>query len=246
MQFTSAGITDRGLNPHRLHNEDYYLIAEPLYIVADGLGGELAGEVASRMTVETFKQYFDDATRENGGSPQSELAVIERVIRRVNYTVHLEAQKPEFRNMGSTLTVLYFMNAHALIGHVGDSKIFLYRQGKVSQLTHDHSMVQQMVDKGVITAEKAKTHPMRNVLLNCIAHKPEVEIFTSMQEVQNDDRFLLCSDGVSEYLWPEDLKNIFELGLSPKETCQVIRRQVLKHGAMDNLTAIVVFVQDSD
>jgi protein phosphatase len=242
MILRNASLTDRGLNPNRLHNEDCLMVAEPLFIVADGLGGELAGEVASKMTVEKFKDYFDEATRGNGITPESELVVIERVIKKVNQVVHLESQKPEFHNMGSTLSVLYILDKTALIGHVGDSKIFLYRQGRVEQLTKDQSMVQQMIDKGVITPEQAKRHPMRNVLLSCIAHKPDIEVFCRLVNLQPDDRILLCSDGVSEYVWPDDLVQLFNENPSPEEACDIIRKKVMDGGAMDNLTAIIVAV----
>lgn len=242
MILRSAGMTDRGLNPNRLHNEDSLMIAEPLFIVADGLGGELAGEVASKMTVEKFKEYFDEATRENGASPASEIAVIERVIKKVNQVVHLESQKPEYRNMGSTLSVLYVMGNNGLIGHVGDSKIYLYRKGTVRQLTYDQSMVQQMIDKGVITPEQARRHPMRNVLLSCIAHKSDIEVFSVLIELEKDDRLLLCSDGVSEYVWPDDLVKLFDGNPSPEDACEIIRKKVMDGGAMDNLTAIIVAV----
>ncbi len=242
MILRSASVTDRGLNPNRLNNEDSFLIAEPLFIVADGLGGELAGEIASKMTVEKFRDFFDEATRENGITSQGELAVIERVIKKVNQIVHLEAQKPEFHNMGSTLSVLYILGQTGLIGHVGDSKIFLYRDESIEQLSRDQSMVQQMIDKGVITPEQAKRHPMRNVLLGCIAHKPEIDVFLRMVELKPGDRLLLCSDGVSEYVWPDELVRIFTNNPTPEETCDILRKKVLEGGAMDNLTAIVVAV----
>lgn len=242
MNLRSASITDRGLNPNRLNNEDSYLSADPLFIVADGLGGELAGEIASRMTVEKFKEFFDEATRENGLSPESELGVIERVIKKVNQVVHLEAQKPEYKNMGSTLSVFYVMNNTGLIGHVGDSKIFLIRDNKAEQLTKDQSMVQQMIDKGVISPEQAKRHPMRNVLLSCIAHKSDIEVYCRPVDLKPSDIIVLCSDGVSEYVWPADLVRIISANPAPQDACDVIRKKVMDGGAMDNLTAIVIAV----
>ncbi|MBL7996742.1 serine/threonine-protein phosphatase [bacterium] len=242
MQLRVASITDRGLNPNRTHNEDSLLVAEPLFIVADGLGGELAGEVASHMTIEKFKEFFEDATRENGLTPEGELKVLERVVKRVNSVVHEEAQKPEFRNMGSTLSILYFYMDELLIGHVGDSKIIRARKGLVEQLTKDQSIVQQMIDKGVITPEQARRHPMRNVLLSCIAHKPDVDVFTRETNVQNGDFYLICSDGVSEYLTHDKIKELSESGQSPEEVCLAIKNVVFDGGAMDNMTAIVIFV----
>ena len=242
MKLRVASITDRGLNPNRTHNEDSLLVADPLFIVADGLGGELAGEVASHMAIEKFKDFFEDATRENGLSPAGELKVLERVVKRVNAVVHEEAQKPEFRNMGSTLSILYFYMGETLIGHVGDSKIFRVRDGAVEQLTRDQSIVQQMIDKGVITQEQARRHPMRNVLLSCIAHKPDVDVFTKEGNVQSGDFYLLCSDGVSEYVTQDKIKELVSSGLAPEEICQAIKDVVYNGGAMDNLTAIVIFV----
>jgi len=245
MTFKIASVTDRGLNPNRHHNEDSFLVKEPLFIVADGLGGELAGEVASHMTVDKFKDFFEDATRDNGLSPSGELAVMERAIKRVNRAVYDEAQKDEYRNMGSTLSVLYFYLDRALIGHVGDSKVYRVRQGKVEQLTRDHSMVQQMIDKGVISPEQARRHPMRNVLISCIAHKPDVEVFTNESEVRSGDFYLLCSDGVSEYVTHDILAALVDSGKTPDEVCQTIKEIVYQGGAMDNLTAIAILVEQA-
>lgn len=242
MQLRVASITDQGLNPSRTHNEDSLLVADPLFIVADGLGGELAGEVASHLTIEKFKEFFEDATRENGLTPAGELNVLERVVKRVNIVVHEEAQKPEFRNMGSTLSILYFYMGETLIGHVGDSKIFRVRKGTVEQLTKDQSIVQQMIEKGVITPEQARRHPMRNVLLSCIAHKPDVDVYTRELNVENGDFYLICSDGVSEYVTQDKIKELSESGSSPEEICQAIKNIVYNGGAMDNMTAIVIFV----
>lgn len=237
-----ASITDRGLNPNRHHNEDSLLVAEPLFIVADGLGGELAGEVASHMTVEKFNDFFKDATRENGLSTRGELSVIERVIKKVNYLVYQEAQKPEYKNMGSTLSVLYFYMNRALVGHVGDSKIYRSRNGKVDQMSKDQSIVQQMIDKGVITPEQARRHPMRNVLISCIAHKPDIDVYTKEAEIQEGDFYLLCSDGVSEYVTMDMIAELSSSGKSPEDICQTIKEIAYTGGAMDNLTAICVFV----
>lgn len=246
MHLRVASITDRGLNPNRLHNEDSLLLAEPLFIVADGLGGELAGEVASRMTIEKFREFFEDATRDNGLTPQGELAVLERVVKRVNTAVHAEAQKAEYRNMGSTLSILYFYLNEALIGHVGDSKIFRVRNGASEQLTKDQSIVQQMIDKGVITPEQARRHPMRNVLMSCIAHKPDLDVFTKDLDVREGDFYLICSDGVSEYVAQDTIREWIAGGLTPEAICGNIKDTVYAGGAMDNLTAIVIYVDQLD
>ena len=242
MPLRAASITDRGLNPNRTHNEDSLLVADPLFVVADGLGGELAGEVASQLTIEKFKEYFKDATRGDGLSAESELAVLERVVKRVNSAVHAEAQKPEYRNMGSTLSILYFYVGRALISHVGDSKIFRVRSGVTQQLTRDQSIVQQMIDKGVITPEQARRHPMRNVLLSCIAHKPDVDVFVQDLDVQPGDFYVLCSDGVSEYVSQEMILDLSRSGKPPETICEQIKETVYAGGAMDNLTAIVIYV----
>jgi protein phosphatase len=244
MKFRIASITDRGLNPNRPHNEDSLLVAAPLFIVADGLGGELAGEVASHMTIEKFKDYFDDATRENGLTPSGELQIVERVFKRVNSDVYEEAQKPEYRNMGSTLSVLYFYAGRALIGHVGDSKVYRVRDGRGEQLTRDQSIVQQMVEKGIISVEQARRHPMRNVLLSCIAHKPDIEVFTLEADVRRGDFYLLCSDGVAEYVSIVEITRMASSDLPPDRICERIKEIVYAGGAMDNLTAIAVYVDE--
>ncbi|MBL7959678.1 hypothetical protein JNL27_05495, partial [bacterium] len=115
-------------------------------------------------------------------------------------------------------------------------------KGLVEQLTKDQSIVQQMIEKGVITPEQARRHPMRNVLLSCIAHKPDVDVFTRESDVMNGDFYLICSDGVSEYLTHDKIKELSESGQSPEEVCLAIKTVVFDGGAMDNMTAIVIFV----
>ncbi|MCB0832050.1 MAG: serine/threonine-protein phosphatase [Bacteroidetes bacterium] len=246
MKLRVASISDRGLNPNRTHNEDSYLVADPLFIVADGLGGELAGEVASNMTIEKFKDFFEDATRENGLSAPSELKTLEKSVKRVNAVVHSEAQKPEYHNMGSTLSILYFFQQHSLVGHVGDSKIYRVRNDEFEQLTKDQSIVQQMIDRGIISPEQARRHPMRNVLLSCIAHKPDVDVYLKDSDVQINDFYMLCSDGVSEYVNSDDIRAFARGGKSPEEICQEIKDMVYEGGAMDNLTAIIILVDSLD
>ncbi len=245
MKLRVASLTDRGLNPNRTHNEDNHYVTKDMFIVADGLGGELAGEVASQMTIEKFNEFFIDATR-GDLSIEGELETIERTIHRVNTIVHEEAQKPEYKNMGSTLSILYLYMNYALIGHVGDSKVYRVRQGEFDQLSHDQSIVQQMLDKGIISPEQARRHPMRNVLLGCIAHKAEIEVYTRYTKVEPGDFFLLCSDGVSEYVPPDMIVRLSKSHTDPQSLCNEIKEIVYRGGAMDNLTAIAVYVDEVD
>lgn len=245
MKLDVAGITDRGLNPKRQHNEDAYLVSgNNLFVLADGLGGEKAGEVASRMTVELTVEFITKAAREVRPSLQQEIQIVANGIRHANRIAHREARKPEFMNMGSTVVALYLVGDSAITAHVGDSRIYRIREGETVRLTTDHGLVQQLVDNNIISEAQARVHPMRNLLYRCIAQAEDVEVETDANPVQENDVFVLCSDGVTEYVGDDDLADLASSDLSAEEICAEIKEMCYAGGASDNLTAIVVRIVD--
>ena len=133
MKLRCGSITDQGLNPNRTANEDSYLVRDDLFIVADGLGGEAAGEVASRLSIERFTEYY--GAGDAGQKVAERLQALKHLIEMINTFVHAEARKPEFRNMGSTFSLLHFFKGSALVCNVGDSRIYRARGRKLKQLT---------------------------------------------------------------------------------------------------------------
>src|SRR2546422_444779 len=170
-----------------------------LILVADGMGGHSAGEVASRMAVEVItRTYYED-----GGDPQTAL---KKAFREANRAIHKTAEKDESKTgMGTTCTALVLQNGTAISAHVGDSRLYLVREGSIYLMTEDHSAVMEMVKAGLITLEQARHHPEKNVILRAMGSHPEVEV-TTWQEpfpVRAGDRFLLGSVGLYDVVEDE-------------------------------------------
>ncbi|HUB36803.1 MAG TPA: protein phosphatase 2C domain-containing protein, partial [Solirubrobacteraceae bacterium] len=183
--------SDTGLQ--RRANEDSLLARPPLFVVADGMGGAQAGEVASKIAVETFADGLGD-TRE----PESGLAA--RAIA-ANARIHeLSHSNAEQAGMGTTLTAAYVAPEEIAIAHVGDSRAYCLRDGSLTRLTDDHSLVDELVRQGKITAEEAVDHPQRSVITRALGPEPAVEIDTLSYQARAGDVYLLCSDGLTTML----------------------------------------------
>ncbi|MEN9784809.1 MAG: hypothetical protein RLZZ299_73 [Pseudomonadota bacterium] len=251
MRITSCGITDVGMK--RSNNEDNYLVNEELglYVVCDGMGGHAGGEFASAIAVNTIEEVLatlatsaeEDVAREDG-----EVEVVrERVrhaVRLAGRRIHEKAQaEPEYRGMGTTALVLVFRGHNAYVAHVGDSRGYLVRDGRIEQLTEDHSLVNDKVRAGLITAEEAKTHRLKNVITRSLGYQEDVEVDVQVQAVRRGDRFLLCSDGLSNLVDARDLgETVRQLG--PQEAARHLVQLACRNGGDDNITAIVARVDE--
>lgn len=208
-----------------------------LMIVADGMGGHRGGATASRLAGETVKmQYLDSDTTDIPTALRQSLA-------RANSRIFTEAQSnPELRGMGTTTSVLAVRDHQGWLAHVGDSRIYLVRNGTIQQLTDDHSLVATMVREGLLTSQEAETHPRRNVLQRSMGVSEEVEIdVRGPFELQEGDTFILCSDGLHGVVKEHELQEIATGTI--EEAADEFLRRALERGAPDNVTVIVARIE---
>ena len=243
IQITFTKGTDIGRA--RDHNEDYVDAFSPsdptqrhqkghLFIVADGMGGHQAGEVASEGAVRTIsREYYADPDPDVRGS-------LTRAIKQANAFIYQQAQQMTSRiGMGTTVVAAVVRGRELYLANVGDSRAYMMRHGKVNKVTRDHSFVEEQIRAGILTREEARTHPQRNVITRALGSKPEVQVDTYSGELRPGDTLLLCSDGLSEYVQEEDMAQI--LGqYPPKETVPRLIALANKHGGSDNISALVV------
>jgi serine/threonine protein phosphatase PrpC len=266
LRVRSCGMTDRGLV--RKNNEDQFLVAElskamrvcqsslhqpktqfsyelgHLFLVADGMGGAQAGEQASALAMETIEAFtlnhlkwffhlqsdenhlvgeFQDALR------QADARIIEEASRR-----------PELHGMGTTVTMAYILDRELFVVHVGDSRCYLFRKGTLHQITHDHTILDQLLATGVITPEQAPRHFLRHVITNVVGgEKPGLDVEVHKLELEPEDVVLLCSDGLTEMLSAKQIADILGNEADSQRACQKLIEEANRLGGKDNVTVIV-------
>ena len=235
-QLRHAARTDRGLL--RSNNQDSVFAGERLLIIADGMGGHAAGDVASRLVVDAFVG-LDELPA--GTDMRRPLVAATRVGNAA--IAETVAANPEFDGMGTTLTALLFDGPRVALAHVGDSRAYLYRNHVLHQISHDDTFVQSLVDEGRITSDEATHHPQRSLLLRALngGHQDPV---VSLRESSAGDRFLICSDGLSDYVSPEAIADALG-GEDTDEVADTLIQLALVAGAPDNVTVIVADVVDT-
>ncbi len=249
MDITSCGITDVGLK--RGHNEDNYLINEELslFVVADGMGGHAGGEYASAICVNTIEEIVTSMEL-MAERPTDDEDPVEIARERLRYAIRLAGRRiyekateePEFHGMGTTAVVLLVEGQNGYVAHVGDSRCYLVRDGKIEQVTEDHSLVNHKLKLGLITAEEAKTHKMKNVITRSLGYQEDVEVDVQVKAVRRGDRFMLCSDGLSGYVDGEELGEILA-GMGPQEAARRLIELACERGGDDNITAVIAQVE---
>jgi serine/threonine protein phosphatase PrpC len=238
VHITCAGRTDVGII--RSGNEDSYIMVPDrgVFVVADGMGGHAAGEVASEMAVRlvarelgSLKSLTDDqvADRMRTSIRGANDAIFQRTL-----TEH------DKRGMGTTVTALVLYGTRFLIGQVGDSRCYLLRDGKLTQVTKDHSYVQEQVDAGYLTPEQARTHPYSNVITRCVGANSDVMPDVYVGAVRPKDLFLIASDGLTGMLEDPQLAEILLADRMPQEQVDDLVAEANRHGGLDNITAIIV------
>ncbi|MEX1177358.1 MAG: Stp1/IreP family PP2C-type Ser/Thr phosphatase [Nitriliruptor sp.] len=233
--FTATGLTDVGRV--RKANEDAYHVGEQLVAVADGMGGHLAGEVASATALEPVKSldavHFDDGP--------SALAALREAVIEANATVSRMADDdPAFRGMGTTLTVALIEGRRLHLAHVGDSRAYLLRGERFSQLTDDHTLVQHLVDEGQITREEAASHPQRSIITRAIGVSPDIEVDALSVELDPGDQVLLCSDGLTGVLSDDEIAHELTSRQDPDETLRRLIDAANAGGGPDNITVVLL------
>ncbi len=233
-----AGSTDAGLV--RSNNQDNYFIDKLpqgiLAIVADGMGGHKDGEVASKLAIEAFLETFK-------GNQERPPLIMGQAIQAANLEIYdYSSEVAGHQGMGTTLTALFLDDQVGIIGHVGDSRAYLIRDGQIEQLTRDHSWVADRVRQGILTEFEAKKHHWRNVITNAIGATQEVSLDLFHFVVQEDDRLLLCSDGISTLFTDEEILEII-INNNPKDAVEKLITQANELGSPDNITALVIHVE---
>jgi len=223
----------------RRANEDAYYARSPVFVVADGMGGAQAGEVASRVAVEAFERGLDD-----GGSGSAEQLLAERV-REANARIHEMSQAEEDRaGMGTTITAAHVGEHEIAIAHVGDSRAYRLREGELERLTEDHSLVEEMRRRGQLTAQEADEHPQRSIITRALGPEPEVVVDTYSWRGAAGDVYLLCSDGLTSMVPEARLAALLREAPTLSDAGRALIHAANEAGGRDNITVVLFRLEE--
>ncbi len=248
-QITHYGLTDTGLV--RPANEDVFRIVEDasFFVVADGMGGHQAGEVAAGHAVDHLCSMMRAILDEAGGehNPADMATMIRLAIIEVNRRVHKLGQRsPHLKGMGTTLAAIYFHGQFAICSHVGDSRIYRLRGSTLQQLTKDHSLYRELVDLGHLSNEASKEFSYKNVITKAIGTAPAVEPSVGLEELHGEDIFLICSDGLTDLVSDKEISSILlEETDVEQQACRLVQR-AKERGGYDNITVVIAKVEERD
>jgi protein phosphatase len=263
----SFGLTDTG--KVRPSNQDHFLIADLrkcvrvvrtslpvpkvqhggdrgyLFVVADGMGGHAGGEQASALAVDSVETFVLDTfkwfARFKGKEEERVLADFQSALGGANARVRAEAaESPELHGMGTTLTLAFSLNDRLFVAHVGDTRCYLHRGSVLHRLTRDHTLVEEMVRRGALTAEEAAHHAWRHVVTNAVGgDSPEVRVEVHKIHLEAGDAVLLCSDGLTNLIGDEEIGQILQAEPDPEPACRKLVARALEEGGKDNVTVVV-------
>ena len=228
----------------RKTNEDFYYVSKPedkirLFILADGMGGYNGGEIASKLAVQTAKNYIENNFKDIEKDKDSIIQLLGSSMEYANMVVYEKSKEtPELQGMGTTLEICLIYNNKAYIGHVGDSRIYRVRKQFIRKLTQDHSYVQKLVKEGTITKEQAEHHPQKNMLMKALGCNAFVEPDVMVKGFLKDDIIIMCSDGLSNLV---DQETIYEMASKNIEQGTKDLVQLAKdRGGYDNITVVII------
>lgn len=263
----SYGLSDRG--QRRPSNEDCFLIAElartlqvhhcnlpqnksvfschraHVFMVADGMGGHRAGEVASDMGIRSIEEFLLNTLKRfsnlQASEEQGALRELQNALFQADARIFDETDKhPEWRGMGTTLTMAFAVNWRLFVAHAGDSRCYLYSGGQLQQLTQDHTMTAEMVRRGMISPESEAKHPWRNVVTNVLGGTDRgVRAELHSLDLHDSDVVLLCSDGLTEMVSDDQIAFLLKAEIDPQRACERLVSEANRQGGKDNITAIV-------
>lgn len=251
MRARSAGKSDIG--KRRKVNQDAFLCHDELgfFIVADGMGGHAAGEVAAREAVEAVHDVImreKDAIERFREQPLTRESarpicwLMEDAVQSATFLVHdIAEQVPRFEGMGTTVSALLLVGAYGITAQVGDTRIYCLRDSELVQLTEDHTLINWQIRQGIITPDEANSHPYRNLITRAVGTREYVQVDLRLISVAVGDRFLLCSDGLYNYLPCSELHEI--LTFKPEDACKKLVSLANERGGKDNITAVVVEIR---
>jgi PPM family protein phosphatase len=254
MKLVYQAVTDVGRK--RKGNEDSLFVnpEQKLFVVADGMGGHAAGEVASRVAVESINEFVcltsgDDEITWPFGLDQNMSYDGNRLKTAVRYANRkvLEAMKErsEYEGMATTVAAVLVDGEEANLAHVGDSRVYLFRDSGLDQLTSDHSWVNEQLQSGVISPDQARTHPLRNVVTRALGGKPDLQVDMQLHKLRPGDLLLLCSDGLTTMVPDEEIARVLEqAGADVPKAAQGLVAEANSRGGEDNITVLVIQFQE--
>src|SRR5947209_18731935 len=248
-RYRSSARTDVGMK--REHNEDSFLVNEDLglYVVCDGMGGHAGGETASRLAVQTIARELpstrmraeDPFVSTAGLADTPVAAALREAIEGACAAVYRTSRaNPELQGMGTTCVALVLRGELAILGHVGDSRAYAVRDGELMQLSDDHSLVNEQVRAGLLTADEARHSRLKNIITRSVGFEEDVLVDLLGFESKSGDRYLLCSDGLSQLVENDDLREQLVRHDGPEETCKALIQLANDRGGEDNITVIVI------
>lgn len=244
MDIKMSGTTHQGMV--RINNEDSISTLDDIgvAILADGMGGHQAGEVASSMAVEMVQQYFADVMGNPGSVPNGE-NLLESIGLANTAVFELSQERPECAGMGTTIVVCNFINGKIITAHVGDSRLYCLRDNSLAQITQDHSVVQELVSRGFMSQEEANNSMNKNLVTRALGIEATVEADLNEQQYQSGDVYLLCSDGLSDVVPDTEIeKTLVEHQADIGSTAKYLVDQANTAGGPDNISVILVKISD--
>jgi len=245
MSIHAKGLSDVGLS--RSHNEDSLFVDADrgLFLVADGMGGHGHGEVASKLAVEAIVDYLDEALTPESGTeddqrPSVAVALSAAVRSAHRRVVDAVEDDQSLLGMGTTVVGLMLRDGVATVAYVGDSRVYLLRDGRLHLVTDDHTWVNEQVKAGYLTLEQARTHPLKSVVTRAVGGDHEVEVDVVEVDVQADDLFLMCSDGLTAMLGDDEIRDRLENADDLDASCRKLVDAANEKGGVDNITVILM------
>ncbi len=226
-------------------NEDSFLIDKKdtfvLLVVADGMGGHNAGEVASAMATRCILEYIDENSVDDAED------ALRSAICYANKEIHHSASSVQKNHgMGTTVTAALIKGNSAVVANVGDSRAYLFSQGELTQITKDHSFVQQLVDKKLITHEEAKTHPRRNLITRAVGTAKRIVVDTFKLQLKKGDKLMLCSDGLTGHVPDEKIASVLDSKSDAGALAYLLQAEALKMGGSDNITIVIAKIIEEE
>lgn len=249
----SAGLSDVGLA--RSHNEDCFDIApeHQVYVVADGMGGHSHGEVASQIAVSAIREFIEETADHDTTWPFVYDSRLRRHSNRLKTSIRIAHDKVlrairqdgALQGMGTTVVSFLLKNHVAAVAHVGDSRAYRLRNGRLELLTQDHTWVNEQVMAGYLSPDQARDHPLKNVVTRALGGESDVVVDVREIEVQAGDRFLLCSDGLTTMLPDQEIGNHLAAPVALDEICRNLVREANQRGGLDNITVVTVELEEA-
>ena len=223
----------------RRNNEDSYYAGKNIFIVADGMGGHLGGEVASRIATDTIKKSMIKELSKKKGVNLG-IAAQDAIMLANSKVLSESRREKDLSGMGTTITLCVIQDSECMIANAGDSRAYYYSGGHLKQVTTDHSLVEEMVRSGQITSEQARYHPYKNIITNVVGYQHDIYVDTFWLNVSCGDKILLCTDGLNSAIDDREILSSISRDIMPDEICKDLIKKANMMGGPDNITVIVI------